>query len=804
MRKGVIYLGFIILSVIIFSSLTSAVTRTCSSCNNCTAEIGNASSGDIVQLTQSISGISGTCINFNVKSNITFDCQSYQIIGDNSAFHYGISMTNSKGNNIGNCSIYDFYTGIYTTSSNNNSFTDIISTSNTQDGLDIEFGNNNNFTNTISNFNAYNGIYLFGSNNNIINNLTASFVTQQYGVYLSSSNNNIFSNIIANSAYFYYGIYISSSSNNTLTNLTTNSNIYGIVIAGNNNTLTNITSNSNQDGGVWIPGLSYNNTLTNLSLKDNQEYDISIESCSNTVQNINGSGNRSIEFYNSSAIIQNKDLAELILCGANNSVVNNVTIRGSPSLKNNWLYVLNSNNISISNINSSYNYDGIYATGSSNLNLVNITVNNNAFEGIGVQATINSTFSNIISKNNLYYGIYFFLSSNYNTITNSFIQYNSRYGVYLQSSGSNSPQYNLFYNNYFNNSAQYYNTTNITNFFNTTKTPGTNIVGGAYLGGNYWAALNGTGFSQICISSTDGICDTAYSLDGINYDFLPLTCTESWSCGDWQTCQPSGTQTRTCTDANFCQTYKYMPAISQSCAYSGGGLQNQNSVETNTGTIISGQPSTISITNSNISLLNITVNTNTNISDAKIKISNTGISNFLVGVPFGVFYQAFYINTTLKNENLNNVTLEFRVNQTWLIQQNRSYNDVLLYRIPNSSSSWQALTTISVRNDSKYYYFSALSPGFSTFVILAGQPGTIKCTLLEKRCFNNQIQSCDGNGNWETVKQCPGSCENSQCVQTFLGIKVSLIYYGGIMIVGVIIILILLSMFRKFRKNKKH
>ena len=62
------------------------------------------------------------------------------------------------------------------------------------------------------------------------------------------------------------------------------------------------------------------------------------------------------------------------------------------------------------------------------------------------------------------------------------------------------------------------------NVFNTTKTAGTNIVGGPYIGGNFWAKPDGTGFSQTATDADgDGISDTVYSFSGnLNTDFLPL------------------------------------------------------------------------------------------------------------------------------------------------------------------------------------------------------------------------------------------------------------------------------------------
>lgn len=60
---------------------------------------------------------------------------------------------------------------------------------------------------------------------------------------------------------------------------------------------------------------------------------------------------------------------------------------------------------------------------------------------------------------------------------------------------------------------------------NTTKTAGKNIVGGPYLGGNYWATPSGKGFSQTHSDSNgDGFADEPYKLDDSpgSVDYLPL------------------------------------------------------------------------------------------------------------------------------------------------------------------------------------------------------------------------------------------------------------------------------------------
>ncbi|MGB9938910.1 NosD domain-containing protein [Methanosarcina sp.] len=83
--------------------------------------------------------------------------------------------------------------------------------------------------------------------------------------------------------------------------------------------------------------------------------------------------------------------------------------------------------------------------------------------------------------------------------------------------------YELIYNNYFNNTINVRLGSHEEYTWNNSRTPGTNIAGGPYLGGNYWANPNGTGFSETCMDSDgDWICDSPYNVNGSDFDFLPL------------------------------------------------------------------------------------------------------------------------------------------------------------------------------------------------------------------------------------------------------------------------------------------
>ncbi len=142
--------------------------------------------------------------------------------------------------------------------------------------------------------------------------------------------------------------------------------------------------------------------------------------------------------------------------------------------------------------------------------------------GIKVNNATNA-LTNVTIKNltvtNWGNGIYFNNVKN-GRIVNNNVSSNILAGIFLGSSSEN-----IIYNNYFNNVNNFVFTGMIyNNTWNITKTPGTNIVGGPYIGGNFWAYPNGSGFSNTCSDSNrDGICELNYSLNKNNVDYLPLT-----------------------------------------------------------------------------------------------------------------------------------------------------------------------------------------------------------------------------------------------------------------------------------------
>ncbi len=84
-------------------------------------------------------------------------------------------------------------------------------------------------------------------------------------------------------------------------------------------------------------------------------------------------------------------------------------------------------------------------------------------------------------------------------------------------------------NNIFNNTVNINSPDGIVSIFATKKTTGKNIIGGPYLGGNYWATPSGDGFSQTHSDTDgDGFADEPYKLDDYynSVDYLPLVLPE--------------------------------------------------------------------------------------------------------------------------------------------------------------------------------------------------------------------------------------------------------------------------------------
>lgn len=90
-----------------------------------------------------------------------------------------------------------------------------------------------------------------------------------------------------------------------------------------------------------------------------------------------------------------------------------------------------------------------------------------------------------------------------------------------------------------------------------------------------------------------------------------------------------------------------------------------------------------------------------------------------------------YIDITksnLEDENIERATIDFKIEKSWITNNNIDEGTVQLLRLKDGE--WQELTTGRISADTKYVYYNAITPGFSTFVIVgdtvAGASGEAK------------------------------------------------------------------------------
>ncbi len=393
--------------------------------------------------------------------------------------------------------------GIYLKNSHGSSVKNNVVSSNGANGIDMELSNgtrvlDNNITGNARNTNIH-GLFLNTCKDVYLQNNEIS--NCQYGVAMRFSENNSFVNNNAHdNAIGYYVSY--TSTRNTLSGNKANVNNNGIIIErrANNNIVDRNEVNSNSASGIALDN-AINNRISNNSASSNNRgiYLLSL-STGNTVSDNTVNSNK-----NDSVVLENT---------TDNRLTGNSIISSSSSRYG--IYLQNSNNSYLINNTVQYGLRGINLERSAyNEIFENLVTGCKEF---GIFCTVSA--NNNLSKNTAQdsgQGIALDSSEN-NIISSNKVSLNG-YGIYMcpRSYG------NRVYDNYFYN----VNNANIRNnqsFWNTTKTPGKNIMGGPTLGGNFWGTPAGMGFSDTNSDADgDGIIDIPFvSLNGNITDNYPL------------------------------------------------------------------------------------------------------------------------------------------------------------------------------------------------------------------------------------------------------------------------------------------
>lgn len=361
------------------------------------------------------------------------------------------------------------------------------------------------------------GIFVNGCKNNIIQNNKAS--GNNYGIAMRYSANNRIINNNANgnidptsNGLLGEGIYLTyDDSGNTISGNTANDCVNGIHLTadcGGNNVVDSNTVNTNSYNGILVG--TFGTKISNNSISGNGR-GIFLEDgkCfNNTISNN--------VVQQSAGIVVAGDGIYLMNTSANNKITGNTLISNS---RNGIDLSYSDNNFLDSNF-AEGNIMGIQLE-NTNGAMVN---NNTAYQNqLGIRcyySSYNNLTNNNITYNDPNSGIDF-NSATYNTVAGNLITSNAN-GITM----CPACHYNKVYNNYFNNDPN----TGIQgtgNTWNIARTKGKNVVGGPYIGGNYWASPGGDGFSQTAQDMNgDGISEAQYIFTnsyGITIDdALPL------------------------------------------------------------------------------------------------------------------------------------------------------------------------------------------------------------------------------------------------------------------------------------------
>jgi PGF-pre-PGF domain-containing protein len=291
---------------------------------------------------------------------------------------------------------------------------------------------------------------------------------------------------------------------------------------------------------------------------------------------------------------------------------------------------------------------------------------------------------------------------------------------------------------------------------NTKVTESTNIIGGPFIGGNYWGSPSGDGYSDTCADvDGDGFGDVPYTVSGAT-DQYPLTTPVAdftvdrtsgtaplmvrftntafghvtsfvWDFDDGYTDSTSSSSVyHTFTSAG---TYTVSLNVTDGSGYSiksraitvrapetdGGPSDTALAIATD---LSAGNNTTLNLDPSHSAFYIIEVTVNGTVKEILITARDTGSPGSSIPPLNGRVYQFIEVKLyKTTDDTISSAEIKFTVPLSWLEEEGFDPADIVLFRWHNSE--WQALSTTFVKEENKKAYFTATSPGFSLFAIVA-------------------------------------------------------------------------------------
>ena len=152
----------------------------------------------------------------------------------------------------------------------------------------------------------------------------------------------------------------------------------------------------------------------------------------------------------------------------------------------------------------------------------------------------------------------------------------------------------------------------------------------------------------------------------------------------------------------------------------GGGTPTVTYEQKSLGTLAAGSSKAVKFSKSDtFSVTEIEVNVKNRVTNAKIRV-DTGSLPSGASVPStkGSVYKYIEITKTgMTDDDIEKAVIKFKVKKSWLNDKGYGKDKVMLHKYHNKK--WEKLETERIGFDVNHYYYSAESPGFSTFAITA-------------------------------------------------------------------------------------
>jgi parallel beta-helix repeat protein len=423
------------------------------------------------------------------------------------------------------------------------------------------------------------GIWFYGYTNNTFTNINASanygYDELFAGIWLNAADGNYFENITASNNHNGYGINSETYGGDTYTSVDTMGNTYdgfklrfsydtviqdvessynganGLGLQYSDNvSIAEITAAENANDGVYCYDVN-NTNVDQLFSHDNLADGLRCDFCSLTdIGNAQATSNAesgislllsdtcslsdSVSSFNQRGV-HITDTTHILL---HNVTAHDNSMTGIIADPVTFCTLVNStsyhNHLGGIDIEGDTNYltqtsaianfgDGIRLAGGNGSSMYSLFSVGNGQNGFIFEETDDNLINKLFAAENGFNGINLSHGNDGNLIYNSRIVDNVMPGIFVNNSSGN-----RIYNNYFNNTVNAaFGPYILENQWNLTNTTLKNIVGGPYLGGNFWSTPAGDGFSELNADTDgNGFCDdplAEYIIEcGNNTDYLPL------------------------------------------------------------------------------------------------------------------------------------------------------------------------------------------------------------------------------------------------------------------------------------------